>query len=154
MADQVFLVCNQCLPGLSNAVKLKESFLELGYPEKARIKVIVNRYMASSCISLKSVEEGIGQRVFWTVPNDCESTMAAINEGQVLSQIARRSSVTKAIRGLAATLVGEAGGEPVQAKNRWSLPKLWQSRKAIMDENPRATVGAEGMNGLEMGGLD
>ena len=34
----------------------------------------------------------------------------------------------------------EAGGEPVQAKNRWSLPKLWQSRKAIGDENPLATV--------------
>jgi Flp pilus assembly CpaE family ATPase len=67
--------------------------------------------------------------------------MAAINEGKVLSQIARRSSVTKAIRGLAGTLVvEEASAEPVQAKNRWSLPKLWQSRKAIGDENPLATV--------------
>lgn len=144
VSDQVFLVCNQCLPGLANANKLIKSFQENGCPEteKARIKVIVNRYMASSCISRKNAEEGIGQRVFWTVPNDRESTMTAITEGKVLSQIAPRSSVTKAIRGLAATLVGETGGEPVQAKNRWSLPKLWQSRKAIRDENPLATVGS------------
>lgn len=153
-ADQVFLVCSQCLPGLANANKLIESFQKIGYPEKARIKVIVNRYTAGSCISVKNTEEGIGQRVFWTVPDDCESTTAAINEGQVLSQIARRSSVTKAIRGLAATLMGEEGGEPVQAKNRWSLPRLWQSRKATRDENPRATVGADGMNELGMGALD
>jgi Flp pilus assembly CpaE family ATPase len=136
MADQVFLVCNHCLPGLANAKNLMKSFQEIGYPEKARIKIIVNRYMAGSCISVKNAEEGIGQPVFWTIPDDCESTMAAINEGKVLSEIAQRSSVTKAIRGLAATLVREAGGEPVQAKNRWSLPKLWQSRKAIRDENP------------------
>ena len=129
MADQVFLVCNQCLPGLANANKLIKSFQKIGYPEKARIKVIVNRYMANSCISAKDAEEAIGHPVFWSVPDDCESTMAAINEGKVLSQIARRSSVTKAIKGLAATLVGEAGGEPVQAKNRWSLPKLWHSRR-------------------------
>jgi pilus assembly protein CpaE len=154
MADQVFLVCDQVLPCLANAVKLIESFQAIGYPEKARIKVIVNRYKTSSYISLKDAEEGIGQPVFWTVPKDCESTMAAINQGKVLSQIARRSSVTKSVRGLAATLVGDTGGEPVQAKNRWSLPKLWQSRKAIRDENPRVTVGAEGMNGLATGGVD
>jgi pilus assembly protein CpaE len=141
MADQVFLVCNQCLPGLANANKLMKSFQQIGYPEKARVKVIVNRYKASAGISRKNAEEGIGQPVFWTVPSDCESTMAAINEGKVLSQIARRSSVTKAIRGLAGTLVvEEASAEPVQAKNRWSLPKLWQSRKAIGDESPLATV--------------
>ena len=140
VADQVFLVCTQCLPALSNANQLMRSFQKIGYPEQDRIKVIVNRYVAGSLIPVKSVEEGIGKRVFWTVPNDSESTMAAMNEGKVLSQIARRSSATKAIRGLAATLVGEAGGEPVQAKNRWSLPKLWQSRRAIRGENPLVTV--------------
>jgi pilus assembly protein CpaE len=154
MADHVFLVCNQCLPGLANASMMMKSFQQIGYPEKARVKVIVNRYKASSCISVKNAEEGIGQPVFWTIPNDSESTMAAINEGKVLSQIARRSSVTKAIKGLAATLVGEAGGKPVQAKNRWSLPRLWPSRKPIRDENPPVPVGAQGMNGLGMEGLD
>ena len=79
--------------------------------------------MAGSCISVKNAEEGIGQPVFWTIPHDCQSTMATINEGKVLSEIARRSSVAKAIRALAATLVREAGAEPVQAKSRWSLPE-------------------------------
>jgi pilus assembly protein CpaE len=129
-----------------------KSFQEIGYPEKARVKVIVNRYKANSCISVKNAEEGIGQPVFWTIPDDYASTTEAINEGKVLSQIARRSPVTKAIRGLAATLVGEEG-EPVQAKNRWSLPKLWPSRKVTRDERPLVKVGAEGMNGLGMKGL-
>jgi pilus assembly protein CpaE len=132
MADQVFLVCNQCLPCLANTVKLIKSFKEIGYPEKDRIKVILNRCTTSSSITLRDAEEGIGQRVFWSVPHDGESTMAAINQGKVLSRIARGSSVTKAIRGLAASLAEE--GEPVQAKSRWSLPRLWQSRKAIGDE--------------------
>ena len=125
MADQVLLVCNQCLPCVTNAVKLINSFQEIGYPEKARIKVVVNRYTANSCISLKDAEEGIGQRVFWTVPSDCESTMAAITQGKVLSQIARGSSVTKAIRGLAATLVGE--GEPVEALGSLTVSWEWMS---------------------------
>ena len=101
--------------------------------ERARIRRAAIIHHLKLRLSL--AEEGIGQRVFWTIPNDSESTTAAINEGKVLSQVARRSSVTKAIRGLAATLVREAGGEPVQAKNRWRLPKLWQSRKAIRDED-------------------
>jgi len=42
----------------------------------------------------------------------------------------------------------------VQAKIRWSLPKLWQARKATRDENPLVQVGAQRMDGLGMGGLD
>ena len=102
--------------------------------------------MRLGCISVKNAEEGIGQPIFWTIPNDCESTTAAINEGKVLSQVARRSSVTKAIRRLATTLVGELGGNPIQTRNRWSLPRLWPSRKPIRDENPPVTVGDQGMN--------
>ena len=154
VADQVFIVCSQCLPGLANTKQLMRSFQKIGYPERDRIKVIVNRYVANSCIPAKSVEEAIGQEVFWTVPDDSDSTMAAMNEGKVLSQVARRSSANKAIRRLAASLAGEAEGEPVKAKNRWSLPKLWPSRKAVRDESPPVAVGAEGMNGLGMGGLD
>jgi pilus assembly protein CpaE len=153
MADQVFLVCSPCLPALANANKLMKSFQEIGYPEKDRVKVIVNRYKANSCISVKNAEEGIGQPVFWSIPDDHASTTEAINEGKVLSQIARRSPVTKAVRGLAATLVGEQEGEPVQAKNRWSLPKLWPSRKAMRDESPLVKIGAQEMNGLGMKGL-
>jgi pilus assembly protein CpaE len=154
VADQVLLVCSQSLPCLANTFKLMESFQRIGYPENTRIKVIVNRYLANASISLKSAEESIGQRVFWTVPEDGKSTTAAITQGKVLSQAARRSSVTKAMRKLAATLVEEGAEEPVQAKNRWRLPKLWQSRKAVRDENPHVAVGAEGMNGLGMRGLD
>lgn len=133
MSDRVLLVSILSLPCLANTNKLSESFQELGYPEKSRIKVIINRYLKNSEISLKNAEQSIRQSIFWTIPNDYRTTMAAINQGKVLSQIASGASVTKNLRSLAALLVE---GESPGAKKRWSILRPWQSKKDSQGGQP------------------
>jgi pilus assembly protein CpaE len=119
VADAVFLVSILSLPCLSNTKRLLRSFGDLGYPSADRVRVVINRYLKKSEITLEDVEKGIGKKVFWTIPNDYGTTISAINQGKALVQCAAKAPITKNLSGLAQTLaVGES-----QKKKRWSLFK-------------------------------
>jgi pilus assembly protein CpaE len=95
ISDLVLLISNLSLPCLSNTKKLLNSFYDLGYPSRARIRVVINRYLKNSEISLKDVESSIAQEVFWTIPNDYRTAVSAINQGKALGRVAARASITK-----------------------------------------------------------
>jgi pilus assembly protein CpaE len=81
-----------------------KSFLDLGYADKARIKVVLNRYTKNNDISLKDAEAGIKKELFWIIPNDFNTTMSAINKGKPLAQIASRAAITKSFEEMAGAL--------------------------------------------------
>jgi pilus assembly protein CpaE len=120
LSDQVLLVSILSLPCLSNTSKLLRSYADLGYVKKERLKVILNRYMKKSEISLADAEEGIGQPVFWTIPNDYKTSMTAINNGRPLSQVAPRSEIARSFSELTEKLMPV---EEKESKKRWSLFK-------------------------------
>lgn len=120
MSDEVLLVSTLSLPCLSNTSKLLRSFTDLGYIKKERIKVILNRYMKKNEITLEDAEAGIGQSVFFSIPNDYKTTMAAINSGKPLSELAPQSTIAGSIIELAVKLIPM---EPGETKKRWSLFK-------------------------------
>jgi pilus assembly protein CpaE len=120
MSDAVLLVSTLSLPCLSNTNKLLRSFTDLGYIQKERIKVILNRYLKKNEITLEDAEAGIGQQVFFSIPNDYKTTMAAINSGKPLSELAPQSSIAGSIIELAEKLIPM---EPGETKKRWSLFK-------------------------------
>ena len=120
MSDAVLLVSTLSLPCLSNTNKLLRSFTDLGYIQKERIKVILNRYMKKNEIALEDAEAGIGQSVFFSIPNDYKTTMAAINSGKPLSELAPQSPIAGSIIELAEKLIPT---EPGETKKRWSLFK-------------------------------
>jgi pilus assembly protein CpaE len=93
MSDIVLLTTLLSLPCLSNSNRLLESFGDLGYLPKERVRIVANRYLKNSDISLKDAEESIGLKVFWTIPNDYKTTMSAINNGKTLSQVASKAPV-------------------------------------------------------------
>ncbi len=101
MSDEVLLVSVLSLPCLANANKLLRSFIDLGYLRKERIKVVLNRYMKKSEISLQDAKKGIGHDLFWIIPNDYGTTMSAINNGKPLSKIAPRSKIVKSFKEMA-----------------------------------------------------
>jgi len=119
MSDRVLLISIMSLPCLSNTKKLLESFRTLGYPRKEKIKIVVNRYEKNSEISLKDAEESIHSDIFWTLPNSYKTTMAAINQGKPLSDVAPNSSITKSVKRLADTLRGDEEG--AEKRPWWSL---------------------------------
>ncbi len=116
-SDTVLLTAVLTLPCLSNIDKLLRSLLNLGYPVDKLIKVVMNRYIKSSEISLDDAENGISKKIFWTIPNDYRTTLTAINQGKALSQIAKNAAITKSFKDLADRI---AAGELKTEKKWWS----------------------------------
>ena len=120
MSDDVLLVSLLSLPYLANTNKLLTSFANSQHLPKERIKIVINRYLKKSQVSLKDAEDAINREIFWTIPNDYKTTMSAINQGKALPQFAAKSAVTRNLKELAATLaLKEQKGE----KRRWNFLK-------------------------------
>lgn len=104
LSDTIMLITIMSLPCLANTNRLIKSFLDLGYAEDDRIKIVLNRYTKNNDISLKDAEAGIKKKLFWVLPNDFNTTMSAINKGKPLRQIASRATITKSFEDLAKAL--------------------------------------------------
>jgi len=107
MSDLIFIVSVLSLPCLANTSKLLTSLNEIGYPQRERIKVIINRYMKQSDLTLKDASEGIKKDIYWTIPNDYKTTMNAINQGLPLSSVASHSPINKSLQELVDTISGK-----------------------------------------------
>ena len=116
-ADAILLVTTPSLPCLTNTSKLITSLKDMGYFNEQRLKVILNRYIKKGDISLEDVETGIGQEVFWTIPNDFRTTMSAINNGKPLFGIAPKAAITKNFLELAGAFNESEENKP---------PKKWR----------------------------
>jgi pilus assembly protein CpaE len=90
----------------------------MGYFNEQRLKVILNRYIKKGDISLKDAETGIGQEVFWTIPNDFRTTMAAINNGKPLFGIAPKAAITSNFLELAEAFTKSSEEKP---QKKWRL---------------------------------
>ena len=98
MSDNLLLVAILSIPCLANTNHLLKSFARLGYLPDERIKIVINRHLNNSEISLADAEKCIDKEIYWAVPNDYKTTMSALNQGKALSEIASRKSVTKNLR--------------------------------------------------------
>jgi pilus assembly protein CpaE len=117
-ADHILLISLLSLPCLSNVNKIIRSFSNIGIDVAERTKIVINRFTKKSQLSLEDVQEAIGKKTYWTIPNDYKTTMSAINQGKPLSDFASRAFVTKSITDLAHALVEK---RDEQAKRRFSL---------------------------------
>jgi len=126
MSDMILLVAQLELASLRNVVRLihclsgEESLAD-------KIRVVINRMGADSVeegISLKKAEEVIGKPIFWQVPNDTKSVIAARVAGQPLIKHAPKSRVQQSIYGLAQTLYGKPvapAGDARGSKGGWGF---------------------------------
>ena len=120
ISDTLLLITILSLPCLANTSKLLKSFTSLGYVRPENIKVVLNRRMKKGEISLEDAEAGIGNELYWAIPNDFGTTMEAINNGKPLLDIAPKARITKNIFGLANSLSTPKEEKP---KKKWSLFK-------------------------------
>lgn len=104
LSDLVLLVSTLSLPCLTNTTKLLNILHDLRHPPTECVKVVINRFLKNSDISLKDATESIKQEIYWKIPNDYRATMSAINQGKPLSQVAARAPVTRSLRDLAAAI--------------------------------------------------
>ena len=130
MSDEVMIVSLLNLTCLSNTSKLFKSLTNMGYMPKENIKVIINRYIKNAEISLDDAEAGMEQKIFWAIPNDYKTTMSAINQGIVLSQVASNSRIAKNIKGLSQAMKKVKESEEDKEGKWWDFLKKKKRQKA------------------------
>ena len=106
MSDEVVLVTILTLPSIIGTKKLLEQLNRSGYNEED-IKLVVNRYLSKSDISLKDVEKTMEQAPFWLIPNDYTTALSSLNQGRTLADVAPRAEISKNFQKLAAALIGK-----------------------------------------------
>jgi pilus assembly protein CpaE len=126
MADMILLVAQLELASLRNVVRLVHCLSgEENLSEK--IRIVINRQGSDSVeegISLKKAEEVIGKPIFWQVPNDTKSVIAARVAGHPLIKHAPKSRVQQSIHGLTQALYGKpvgAAGDPRGSRGGWGF---------------------------------
>ncbi len=101
LSDLVLLVSILSPPCILNTKRLVETFRELGFPPEENVKIVVNRHLKASDNHIKDEEATLGKEIFWTIPNDYQTTIAAINKGKALAQFAPQETITNNFRRLA-----------------------------------------------------
>lgn len=88
-ADRIFLVLQQNLSHMSDALKLIKTMREDLYIEDSRISVVVNRYDKKHVITLRDIEKTLKVRAVDTVPNDFKVATASLNNAEPVFEFAR-----------------------------------------------------------------
>jgi len=106
MADPILVVSAQSLPCLANTNRILESFYDIGCLHSDRVRVVMNRCLKKSEITLKDAEDSLKMKVFWSVPNDYATAVAAINRGQAILLAAPGTELARSLRDLGSRVAG------------------------------------------------
>ena len=98
-AGLVLFVTEMDVPSLKSAHRALELFERMGIYDK-KIRLILNRYVKSKLMSLESVEKALGVKVFWTLPNNYPTAIAAVNQGLSIEESDPRSDIADSYAGL------------------------------------------------------
>ena len=109
MSDKILLITLLSLPCLNNTNKLMKSLSNVGAAQEERVRLVINRYLKKTDISIKEAEESVQREIFWNIPNDYRTTMSAINRGMPLYEISPKAGITKNLEALTDALIGGDG---------------------------------------------
>lgn len=110
-ADTVFPVTQLALPFLRGAQRLLQALKSLGYP-KDKLKLLVNRYIKASPITLEDLTRALRQEPFKTIPNSFATVSESVNQGVPIVQLAPRNPVSKALKEVAEVLLPQVAVPP------------------------------------------
>jgi len=105
-AELVFLVLQNMLPHVRDAKRLVHVLRTLGYPD-TKLRLVVNRCDSHGALTLAQIEEAVGLKVAYTLPDSPKDVSKAINTGMPLVKLDRDSPVAKSLRAIAASLAGK-----------------------------------------------
>jgi len=102
-SDLILLITIVNLPAIRNCQRCLDLFERLGY-EKEKTKIILNRYMENEEIKVEDVEEVLGKKIYWKIPNNYFTIMSSINKGIPVGLVNPDSNISQSYRELAAML--------------------------------------------------
>src|SRR5215510_9700051 len=98
-ANLILFITEMDVPSLKSAHRALELFERMGIYDK-KIRLILNRYVKSKLMTLESVEKALGVKVFWTLPNNYPTAIAAVNQGLSIEESDPRSDIADSYAGL------------------------------------------------------
>jgi len=104
MSDMVLLVFVMSLPSIRNMQRYLRYFDKIGFG-RDRVKLIANRYLKKSDITVEDTEKTLNYPIFWTIPNDYETTMSCLNKGVPINFGAPRAQLNLSFKELAKAVI-------------------------------------------------
>jgi pilus assembly protein CpaE len=93
-AEIILFVTEINAPSLKSARLSFEHFRRMGV-DLAKLRVLLNRYITTDMMNLQTIENLLGMRVFWTIPDDYRAVVAAVNQGLSIEACGRDSEIAK-----------------------------------------------------------
>jgi pilus assembly protein CpaE len=106
MADMILLVFFMSLPSIKNMQRHLRYFDNIGLG-RDRVKLIANRYLKKSDITIQDTEKTLNYPIFFTLPNDYDTTMTCLNKGVPISEGAPRSQLNASLKELSKTIISK-----------------------------------------------
>ena len=110
VADTVLLVTLLDVPTMNHARKRLDLLFRLGHPSK-KVRLLANRYERQNAVDEREVSEFLGRVPDARIPNDYATVARGINQGRLISEVARKSPLHLAYRDLACEVHGWCGRE-------------------------------------------
>ena len=104
MADMILLVFFMSLPSIKNMQRHLRYFDRIGLG-KDKVKLIANRYLKKSDITIQDTEKALNYPIFFTLPNDYDTTMTCLNKGVPINEGAPRSQLNISMKDLAKSII-------------------------------------------------
>jgi pilus assembly protein CpaE len=104
-ADRVVLVTQLSIAALRSTQRTIQLCRRLGYPDD-RLYVVANRYQSADVVSTEDAAQVLERQVYYKIPNDYRTSVAALTKGQAVSQYDVKSTLAVSYAGLAAKLAG------------------------------------------------
>jgi hypothetical protein len=122
--DQLFMLCGLDVPTLKNVKLSLQTLEQLGFP-MSRTELVLNRVAPKVGLSREDVEETLGMKVSYEIPND-PVVAPSVNRGAAAVLLEPESEFAAAIAALAAA-ADPVGATPAAAlantsKRRWLTP--------------------------------
>lgn len=99
-SDLILFAAIVNLPSLRNCQRCLELFKNLDFDDN-KIQILINRYMENDEIKAEQVEELLGRKIYWKIPNNYFTMMAAINKGVLAAEVNPDSNVALGYKNLA-----------------------------------------------------
>ena len=111
VSDMVLMVTTLSLPSLINVKRIFSAFRDFGYPSEKNVQILVNRFQKNSLVSTKEAEESVKKKFTWSIPNNYQLTMSAVNQGKPLCDLDAGAEISRKFKELSSALSGKSEKE-------------------------------------------
>lgn len=118
LADSVLMTLQLSLPCLARVSRLADSIGAQDPDADRRMRLVVNRVARNGSIGVAEAAEVLNRAVAWSVPDDGETALSAINQGTPLVLAFPKSPAAKGVQAIA----NDLAPRPRKIRKGFSLP--------------------------------